>query len=50
MAKGKLMVDFKIKHTWFIMPVNYMLINLGFNPWIPSFCIKLGKPYFVEGK
>lgn len=50
MAKGKLMVDFKLKHTWLIALINYPLVKMGFNAWIPSFCIKIGKPYFVEGK
>lgn len=50
MVKGKLMVDFKLKHKWLIMLISYPLIKFGFKPWIPNFCIEVGEPYFVEGK
>lgn len=50
MSKGKLVVDFKLKHKWLIMLISYPLVKMGFNAWIPKFCIKYGKPYFVEDK
>lgn len=50
MAKGKLMMKFKVKHAWLIMLINYPLAKLGFDVYIPKFCIEYGKPYFVENE
>lgn len=48
MAKGRVEIKFEVKHAWLIMLINYPLTKLGFDVWIPDFCITYGKPYFVE--
>ncbi len=48
MAKGTLKMSLNVKHPWLIMLINYPLVKLGFDVWIPKFCIKYGKPYLVE--
>lgn len=50
MAKGCVKIDFRIKYTWLIMLINYPLVKMGFDVWIPKLCIEFGKPYFVESK
>lgn len=46
MAKGTLKIGFKVNHAWLIMLINYPLVKLGFDVYIPKFCIEYGKPYF----
>lgn len=50
MAKGTLKIGFKVKHAWLIMLIKYPLVKLGFDVYIPKFCIEYGKPYFVENE
>jgi len=50
MAKGTLMMSFKVKHAWLIMLINYPLVKFGFDVYIPKFCIEYGKPYFAENE
>lgn len=50
MAKGNVKIDLQLKYTWLVMLINYPLVKMGFDVWIPKFCIEYGKPYFVENK
>ena len=43
---GKLKIDFTVRYKWLILLINYPLVKLGFEPYVPRICIKMGKPYF----
>lgn len=47
MAKVNVKIDCEVKYVWLLMLINYPLTKLGFDVWIPDFCIKLGNPYLA---
>lgn len=49
MAMGNVKVDISIRHSWLLILINYPLVKMGFKPRVPKTCVKVSKPYFVEG-
>ena len=49
MATSKIKVDISIRHMWLIKLINYPLIILGLDTYIPKICVKVSEPYFTEG-
>lgn len=48
MAMNNVKVDVSIRHAWLLILINYPLVKMGFEPYVPKICVKVSKPYFVE--